>query len=237
MKKHALAMSLLTLFASGQSHAEAARPVVVELFTSQGCSSCPPADALLVDLARDPSIVALSFHVNYWDYLGWKDPYASAENTERQRSYSGYQGSNNVFTPQAMVGGRYSTVGSRASEVKAAIARVRADAQYVPVTLAAGGGNQAINVHIADGTIGSLSSPASVIAVRFVRNATTQVKAGENRGETLQSVNNVTAIERLGSWQNKAADFTTKAPAASGEGVAILVQNTQTGHILGSAIQ
>src|SRR3546814_16619660 len=88
------------------------RPVVVELFTSQGCSSCPPADALLVELAREPSILALSFHVDYWDYIGWEDPFAEAQYTERQRDYVDRLGLRYVYTPQMVIDGRHNAVGS-----------------------------------------------------------------------------------------------------------------------------
>lgn len=233
MKKFALAASLLTFAAGTSAHAENA-PVVVELFTSQGCSSCPPAEALLVNLAADPSILPLTLHVDYWDYLGWKDPYSSAANTERQRNYSSYLGRNNVFTPQVMVDGSFSAVGSNSGEVNNAIAKARKQTHgAVSITPAPNG--KALSVEVAQANLG-LTSPASVLAFRFTRQTSTQVKTGENRGETLNTVNSVTSITRLGEWQEKPARFEVAAPTRADEGVAVIVQNTQTGQILASAI-
>lgn len=235
MKKLAIAASLLTLASGSGVQAASTPPVVVELFTSQGCSSCPPADAALVELARDPSIVALTFHVNYWDYLGWKDPYASVENTDRQRNYSSYLGRNNLFTPQVMVDGVHSAVGSNTREVNAAIAKARTQA-HARVTIAPVAAGNALKVAVAQSDA-ALAKPASVLAFRFVRQTSTPVKAGENRGETLATVNSVTSIASLGSWQGKAADYEIAAPKNASEGIAVVVQNTQTGQILAAAIE
>src|SRR5262245_58571636 len=98
------------------------RPVVVELFTSEGCSSCPPADAFLNELVGQPSLIALSFHVDYWDYLGWRDTLGLPESTKRQRDYALRRKDNRVYTPQIIVNGRKHVVGSRQSEVQAIIA-------------------------------------------------------------------------------------------------------------------
>ena len=235
MKKFALAAGLLTLTAGNSTYAAATPPVVVELFTSQGCSSCPPADTLVVELARDPSIVALTFHVNYWDYLGWKDPYASAESTDRQRNYSSYLGRNNVFTPQVMVDGMHSAVGSNRREVNAAIAKARTQ-PHGSVTITPAAAGKLLKVEVGQGSA-ALAAPASVLAFRFVRQTSTPVKAGENRGETLATVNSVTSITPLGSWQGKAADYEIAAPQNASEGIAVVVQNEQTGQIYASAIQ
>src|SRR5271169_3687855 len=103
------------------------RPVVVELFTSEGCSSCPPADALLAELANRPDVLALSFHVDYWDRLGWKDPFSSPEATARQEDYARLLGINSVYTPQIVVDGRLETVGSDRSAVERALDAARHD--------------------------------------------------------------------------------------------------------------
>src|SRR5258706_463821 len=140
MKK--LTISAALAFAWCASAADAvARPVVVELFTSQGCSSCPPADALLKQLADDPSILALSFHVHYWDYLGWQDPFASQENTGRQRAYAALHQHHSIFTPEMVIDGSLSVVGSNRRQVEQALAEMRKDMQTVPVSVAPQGKN------------------------------------------------------------------------------------------------
>src|SRR5215470_2470293 len=120
---------LAAVIAVGHASATSAQdkpPVVLELFTSQGCSSCPPADALLGELAQRPGIVALAFHVDYWDYIGWKDPYASPTNTQRQHDYAVALGLHMVYTPQMVVDGRTDVVGSERGDVETAIGRAAA---------------------------------------------------------------------------------------------------------------
>src|SRR6266853_2599804 len=112
------------------------RPIVVELFTSEGCSSCPPADALLAELASRPDVLALSFHVDYWDRLVWKDPFSSHEATERQNRYATLLDLASVYTPQIVVDGRWQAVGSDRADVEQALDRSRRDRREVPVTLA-----------------------------------------------------------------------------------------------------
>src|SRR5438309_7939527 len=111
------------------------RPIVVELFTSEGCSSCPPADALLAELAKRPDVLALSFHVDYWDRLGWKDPFSSRAATDRQNRYAKLLKLATVYTPQIVVDGRWEAVGSDRADVERALDRARRDRPEVPVTL------------------------------------------------------------------------------------------------------
>src|SRR5262249_25514989 len=133
MKSLSLALCLLL----GAAPASAgARPVVVELFTSEGCSSCPPADALLAELAASPDLLALSLHVDYWDRLGWKDPFSSAAATRRQDRYARLLGLAAVYTPQIVVDGHWQTVGSDRDAVTPAVARARQAAAAGPGTLA-----------------------------------------------------------------------------------------------------
>ncbi len=125
----ALLASLAALTAAGSSSggaAPAAHPVAVELFTSQGCSSCPPADAVLARLARDPEVVAISRPVTYWDQLGWKDTLAPQANTDLQRAYADHDGSGRVYTPQAVVQGAEGVVGAQEANIRKLIAAARA---------------------------------------------------------------------------------------------------------------
>src|SRR4051812_17852201 len=122
------------------------RPVVVELFTSQGCSSCPPADALLGELTRRADVLPLAFHVDYWNRLGWKDPYSSAESTARQRTYARQLGLRTIYTPQMVVDGGIDVVGSERADVLKAIDAARASQRTVPIEVARDGDGLRVRV-------------------------------------------------------------------------------------------
>ena len=217
-----LAASLLT----GPVAQAAERPVVVELFTSQGCSSCPPADAYLSELARGRSdVLPLAFHVTYWNRLGWRDPYSLEAATARQDVYAGRFGET-AFTPQLVVDGRASLIGSRRGEAGAAIAQARAKAgAAVPVGLRRSGDDLAIDV-------GAGSGAGRVLLVGFDRERVTQVRRGENGGRTLTESNIVRAIRDLGAWRGAA--FSRRESLPAGEDAAVLVQAAD-GRILGAA--
>lgn len=206
--------------------AMAARPVVVELFTSQGCSSCPPADDLLIKLAQDPAILALSYHVDYWDHLGWKDPYSLADATQRQYAYSQVRGSDQVFTPQAIINGAGSATGSREAQVKTQIETAqRTAASNVDVVIDAHADKLSFTIS-GDDALG-----ADILLVYFVPNAETDVQRGENKGRKLRGVNIVTRIESFGVVVAGATPHELKAPTG---GVAVLVQQKNHGRILGA---
>src|SRR5271167_1683708 len=144
-KIFALFLSLGLAVTSGPARADE-RPIVVELFTSEGCSSCPPADALLAELAGRPDVLALSFHVDYWDRLGWKDPFSSPDATRRQHGYADLLGLATVYTPQMVVDGRWQAVGSDRSEVERALGSARRSRDGVPVALAVDHGRARITL-------------------------------------------------------------------------------------------
>src|SRR5204863_9059983 len=135
IKNCALLLSLCLVLAVAPVRADE-RPIVVELFTSEGCSSCPPADALLAELARRSDVLALSFHVDYWDRLGWKDPFSSRAATDRQNRYATLLALPTVYTPQIVVDGKWEAVGSDRADVERALELARRDHPEVPVTLA-----------------------------------------------------------------------------------------------------
>jgi hypothetical protein len=214
----------LASLVTATAHAQEAAPVVVELFTSQGCSSCPPADAFLTDLARERrDILPLAFHVTYWDYLGWKDPYSLDAATARQRGYARHLGEDGVYTPQMVVDGTKGFVGSDRREGLGAIAG--AAAKPVPVTLARDGGALVV-------TVGPGAGTAQVLLVGFDPSHDTPVGRGENSGRTLRETNIVRSLTPIGAWTGSAVTLHT-APQA-GAGFAVLLQ-AGDGRIIGAA--
>jgi hypothetical protein len=210
------------------------RPVVVELFTSQGCSSCPPADALLGELAERSGLLALSFHVDYWDYIGWKDPFASAQYTQRQRDYAAALGLRYVYTPQIVVDGRHDVVGSHRGDVTRAIADSAATPAALSVTFEAENGGR---VRLSAGS--APAEGATVWLVTFDDHRETQVASGENGGRSLHDSNVVRELRDLGTWTGKAMEFPldmAAARAAGRGGCAVIVQQGRSGPVLGAAV-
>jgi hypothetical protein len=201
-------------------------PVVLELFTSQGCSSCPPPDALLGQLARRPDVIALAWHVDYWDRLGWRDPYASREATVRQRTYA-RQLYSTVFTPALVINGAKFVVGSDNAAVETAI--VAAAALPVSVTLS----------RTEDGgtvvEIGAAPGPVQMLRAVYDPEHATVVSAGENDGARLHGYRIVREVETLGEWDGSARRFAVKAPGP-GQGQVILLQSVDL-RVVGAAEQ
>ena len=208
-----------------------AERAVVELYTSQGCNSCPPADALLSELARQPGILALSFHVTYWDYLGWRDTFGNPANTKRQRWYKKVLGAQ-VYTPQAVVNGTKQAVGNQRGAVE--MAMEDAPPLTVPVSLVADG-KGGLTAKLA-GTGQPVS--ADVFVVRFDSTGTVAIERGENRGRTMSYSNVVRDMKPLGRYSGKAVQFDLPQIAMWAQGsdrCAILVQDMKSGRILGAA--
>ncbi len=218
--------------AAGQQ-GDASRPVVVELFTSQGCSSCPPADALLDDLARRPDVVALSMHVDYWDYIGWKDPYASPQYTARQKLYAETLNRRYVYTPQIVVDGRVNVVGSRRAEVLEAIEAAAQRARPIDITFGTINGGTVI---IPEGH--APDEGATVWLAVYDSEHTTQIKRGENAGRALRNANVVRSFERLGTWTGARLEIPldlADARARGRDGCAVIVQQGRAGPVLAAA--
>ncbi len=203
--------------------ADADHPTVVELFQSQGCSSCPPANAVLNSLAERPDILALSFAVTYWDRLGWKDVFAHPAFTARQWEYSKAGGRDNVSTPQMIVNGRGVLVGSRKEQAHAFIKRFDRGTSG-PVVAARGG-----RVGIGNGRA---SRPANVWLIRYdPRTHNVPIRAGENGGRTLPHKNVVREIYLLGKWRGDAASFAIPRTRNNSYRSAVLVQDGPGGGI------
>lgn len=208
-------------------------PVVLELFTSQGCSSCPSADKVLKELANDPDVIALSFHVDYWNYLGWADPFSSPHYSARQREYT-QQLRARTYTPQLVINGRQELVGSRKDEVRALVAQAK-DAQraYHPhVQIVAQDGK---SVQLAYQLEGDLKDKR-VSAVLVQRKASSSVGRGENRGRQLHHVNVVRdLVHAAASSKGKLElQLPNKLDMADTQ-VVLLVQDTGSRQILGAA--
>ncbi len=171
-------------------------PVVVELFTSQGCSSCPPADALLADMARREDVIALALHVDYWDYLGWEDAFAQPAFTARQKAYARAAGERTIYTPQMIVGGADALVGPRAADLAGLIARHAAVKGQVSVRLHSKNGKIVIDLR-ADPP---LSNPAVIQIVRYAPSTRVEIVRGENAGRELDYANVVTAWHAVSDW-------------------------------------
>ncbi len=206
---------------------QAAGLVVVELFTSQGCSSCPPADALLTELSRtDPGVLALDFHVTYWDRLGWKDPFSLPAATARQEQHARHLHLPNIYTPQMVIQGREDVVGSDRAGVREALTRVRAGGPAVTLTARRTG--QQVQIGVGEGL-----GTGTVIVVGYDSSHTTPIARGENGGRTLQETNVVRAIAPAGAWNGAPTEMA--APVPAGERMAVLLQGAD-GRILGAAV-
>ncbi|UVO50806.1 DUF1223 domain-containing protein [Sphingomonas sp. SUN019] len=208
--------------AQGPARASAAHPVVVELFQSQGCSSCPPANANVNAIATRPDVLALSFAVTYWDQLGWKDTFASPRNTARQWDYARAGGRGNVATPQVIVNGGTAIVGSNRQQLDATIARAGPPR-----------GGPTLSIEGATLKVGAArSAPAAVWLVRYdPRAIDVPIKAGENGGRTLPHRNIVRDMVKLGDWTGPARSFTL-AVGSRGLSSAIIVQRGRGGPII-----
>ncbi len=228
MTRHLLAGVAFFGLMTGTAFA-ASRPVVVELFTSQGCSDCPPADALLRQVkATDPGVLALDLHVTYWDDAAWKDPFSLRAATELQGHYASLGGGTEVYTPEAVVDGKAQFVGSDKATMAAAISRARAAiarSDTTPVSVEAVDGQ--VSVHVGRGR-----GAATVWLFGFDPKRTTTVRGGENGGVTLTEVNVVRSITRLGTWDGQPLEREIRVPA--GMRFAAVVQRSD-GTILGAA--
>ena len=205
---------------------------VIELFTSEGCWSCPPAEAKLKTVADDPSVLALAYHVDYWDYIGWKDPYADPAFTQRQRTYALHLRSRTVYTPQMVFQGAFHAPGSRPGEMMRELARIN-QMERVNIGLTRPQRRELVVSLPAHEN----ASHAAVLLVTYDRELTTDVLKGENAGKTLTHRNVVRTLAEIDTWRGEARDLQVTIPAERAKpdtGCAILVQ-ADNGRILGAA--
>ncbi len=230
--KHLALISVGMLFALPM-HSEEKRPMVVmELFTSEGCSSCPAADKIAVDLAQQEDILPLSLHVDYWDYLGWKDPHAQAFFTNRQKKYAHVAGTKTVYTPQAVIMGRDHVIGARRGELMDVIDQYRGNLSETPVAISytEDGKNSILSFQ----KQGRLPSKMKLQLVRFIPKVVSHIGRGENAGRTVEYANVVTSIKVLKHWDGM-SDLKIPVALEANEEAAVLVQADNYGAIIAAA--
>jgi len=206
------------------------RPLVVELFTSEGCSSCPPAEAYIGELSKRADVVALAFHVDYWDELGWRDRFELAQSVERQNIYARNLHHLSVYTPQLVIDGRFDAVGADGSAVARALAAQRTS---VPLRVALHDNEVRIDIGAQP-----QSPHCDVLLVAYLHHALSAIGRGENAGRNLEEFNIVREIRTLGAWKGDPKDF--RVPTASlprdATDLAVLIQPSGQGPMLGAAV-
>ncbi|WP_435530943.1 DUF1223 domain-containing protein [Pseudotabrizicola algicola] len=214
---------------SGAALAQSA-PVVVELYTSQGCSSCPPADAFMEELVKSPDVIALSLHVDYWDYIGWRDTFASPHFTQRQKAYAKAVGSRMIYTPQMIVGGLDRVEGNDPAQVSEAIRRHQAQTSPVRLVVTREGDQITIRAE-ADPP---LTKPARIQLVRYLPEATVAIGRGENEGREVKYTNIVTDWQSVATWPG-VDPFEMTASVAGPDPVVVIVQTEGPADVLAAA--
>lgn len=230
--------AVLTCAAIFAAHAEPR--ALIELFTSQGCSSCPPADKLIGEFANNPSVVAMSLAVDYWDYIGWKDTLALSANSKRQRDYAKARGDREIYTPQVVVNGITHVVGNDRGAIERAIVQTRRDPapMRLPITLKIAGNMLTVDVSAAQNEQGQ----AEIWLIPIIKTVSVAIARGENHGRSITYSNVVRQRMKLGDWIGKAETFNLPIKDfQSGEvdSVVVMVQRgamSSPGLMLGAAI-
>ncbi|NNK16334.1 MAG: DUF1223 domain-containing protein [Sulfitobacter sp.] len=205
-------------------------PVVVELYTSQGCSSCPPADAMLLELSDREDVIALALHVDYWDYIGWKDPFGHPAHAERQRTYAAAGNRRSVYTPEMIVGGVTDIVGAKPMALSKAIAEHARKPTKVILDLARDGDT----LNIAAKRVADVDGTMTVHMLRYTPRQSTKIKRGENAGKTLEYTNIVEGWTVLGAWDGT-EPLNISAPIEGEKPAVVIIQKKNAGPILAAA--
>ena len=221
----------LWLCLTGSAEAQSKPVVVVELYTSQGCSSCPPADEFVATLAMDPSILPLSLHVDYWDYIGWKDKFADPLFTARQKRYARAFGTRSIYTPQFIVGGIDRVEGNKPDLTASLVGKHLKAAQDIGLTLTRQGDILTIR---ADALAPGASGITQVQLVRFIPAETVEIERGENAGKTVHYVNIVTSWQNIGDWSG-ADPLDLQTSISGNDAIVVIVQQEGPAYILAAA--
>lgn len=230
MNKAIIAACAAWAACAAPSFAQSNDAVVVELFTSQGCASCPPADALLGTLAGNPRVLALSLHVDYWDYLGWEDKFANPAFTKRQKAYANHARDKMVYTPQMVVQGQNRFVGSKSGAMSEALSAAMAQDPLTKVVLDRKGDSLSIRAE-------PIAGGRRAINVQLVRYSPAEkvvIERGENAGETITYHNVVTSWKVIGTWDGTSA-LTVDTPVTGSSPLAVILQTDGPAEILAAA--
>jgi hypothetical protein len=228
--KSALTAALLAFALPAVGHAND-NPVVVELYTSQGCSSCPAADALMHELSKRDDVIALALHVDYWDYIGWKDPFGDPAHAVRQRAYATEGSRRSIFTPEMIVHGQTDIIGAKPMVLSKAIAEHAARSPSVDVDVLREGDTLRIDANV----LTEASGPMTIYMLRYTPKKTTEIKRGENAGKTLHYANVVEAWTALGTWDGREA-MSIETQIIGHKPVVIIVQSRVAGPIIAAAV-
>ena len=233
----------VALLSAGDAYAgqpKVSHPVVIELFTSQGCSDCPAADRIVAELAKRTDVLALSLPITYWDMLGWKDTFATEANTYRQKSYAKTMNRSGIYTPQLIVDGKLDVVGNQRDRVMSAIAARHAQiATETPINLALGIASGRVEIAIPAATARTKEKTlATIWVMRTLSNATVNVQQGENKNHKLTYANLVRELHRAGEWTGEAMkiDLPMTTGKSKHDGVAVVLQSHDYGQILAAAM-
>lgn len=235
-RAHLCLVAVLVATIAAQARADDS-PIVVELFTSQGCSSCPPADKYLGELAKRPDLLALAFHVEYWNYIGWTDAYSKPWATQRQRDYQAALKQRYVYTPQMVIEGAAQGVGSEPATIEPLIRAAEAERAPHPALTLHWRDDGALLADIGEGK-SPAGEPATLWLVGFDKMHTMSVTAGENQGKTAWDHHPVRTFRRLGSWAGWSEELIVppeEAKHLGDYGAAVLLQENGTGPILTAA--
>lgn len=223
-------LAVALVIGAGSALAGEQKLIVVELYTSQGCSSCPPADAMLGRMAKEDGILGLSLHVDYWDYIGWKDEFASPHHGTRQRAYAKQFKSRYVYTPQMVVHGAFQGVGSKRSEITGFIEEARR-LPSVAVSITRDGGKVTAVLPAT-----AVNGDVDIYSVFFDRSHVVAIKRGENSGKNLTYTNVVRDLRRIGTWDGSETRIDVPTHYDGADACAIILQSADTGAIIGAAV-
>ncbi len=230
MRHFAMIAAGLLVCANTPAMAQSEPVVVVELYTSQGCSSCPPADAFMAELVQNPQVIALALHVDYWDYIGWKDSFAQAAFTERQKAYASAIGSHTIYTPQMIINGAERIEGNNPAAVTMAVANHLAQPGDVSLQLLRSGDTLSIDASSASAD----ATPMDVHLVRYTAEQMVEITRGENAGKSPTYHNIVTDWQVLGQW-TPTEPLATTTPVTGDAPIIVIIQRAGNDTIVAAA--